>query len=128
MFDLKKQKKKEKGDASRSTASPFSFFKKSDKDYAGTRTELQWRLYPVLPDWAENRGLGYFCFCRAIKILDPRFADLWATFKKPLADLCAFLMQMRQKKYEKTVKKTSGHGSLLPVFSKVDLSKCFPTN
>ena len=59
----------------------------------------------ALPDWAENRGLGYFCFCRAIKILDPRVANFWATFKKPLADLCAFLMQIRQKKNEKTVKK-----------------------
>ena len=66
---------------------------------------LQFIAWSVLPDWAENRGLGYFCFCPVTKILDPRIADFWATFKKPLADLCAFLMQMRQKKNEKTVKK-----------------------
>ena len=58
------------------------------------------------PSGAENKlRSNIYCFCRAIKILDPQVADFWATFKKPLADLCAFLMQMRQKKYEKTVKK-----------------------
>ena len=34
------------------------------------------------PDWAENHGLGYFCSCRVIKIL-----EFWATRKNRWVDL-----------------------------------------
>ena len=71
----------------------------------------------VLPDWAENRGLGYFYFCRTIKILDPRVVNFWATLKNPLADLCTFVLQMRQKKKkEKTVKKQADMVVYRPIF------------
>ena len=42
----------------------------------------------VLPDWAENHGLGYFCFFGGRNFGSAGCGpEIWTTFKNCLADL-----------------------------------------